>query len=225
MGEAYIGLHNEIVALGGLRMTQVLAPIVPPRLAPPDFSSDPVARRWTKDEFYQMADLGLFWVQKTELIDGEIMVMSPQKPIHYTVVDQAGDVLRDLVGTTAHVRLQGPMDLGPHSEPEPDIAVVKGKRKDYSTQHPRSALLLVEVSDSTLQSDRTRKASLFARAGITDYWIIDLVHNQVEVFRDPVPDATQPYGFGYKDINVYSSGMQITALNLSIVVDVAKLLP
>jgi Uma2 family endonuclease len=169
--------------------------------------------------------LGLFAGQKAELIDGEIMVMSPQRPVHYTTVDRAGDVLHDVVGTTAHVRIQGPIDLGPHSEPEPDVAVVKGKREDYSSQHPRTALLLVEVSDSTLQSDRTRKASLFARAGISDYWIVNLVHNQVEVFRDPVPDASQHYGFGYKNITVFTPGMQIAALNLPITVDVDKLLP
>jgi Uma2 family endonuclease len=206
-------------------MTQILTSLLPSALAPSNISSDPLPRRWTKGEFYQLADLGLFDGQKAELIDGEIMVMSPQKPLHYTVVDQAGDVLRDLVGTGAHVRLQGPIDLGPHSEPEPDVAVVKGKREDYAQHHPRGALLLIEVSDSTLQSDRTRKASLFARAGITDYWIINLVHTQVEVFRDPAPDPSQLYGFGYKNVTVLTPGMQVAALNLPIVVDVAKLLP
>jgi Uma2 family endonuclease len=206
-------------------MTQIFTPLLPSAIAPSSDSSDPLPRRWTKEEFYKLADLGILDGQKAELIDGEIMVLSPQKPLHYTIVDQAGDVLRPLVGANAHIRLQGPIDLGPHSEPEPDVAVVKGKREDYSQHHPRTALLLVEVSDSTLQSDRTRKASLFARAGSTDYWIINLVHNQVEVFRDPAPDPSQLYGFGYKNISVLTPGMQVAALNLPLVVDVAKLLP
>jgi Uma2 family endonuclease len=206
-------------------MTQILTPLLPCAVTPSSVSSDPLPRRWTKEEFYQLGELGLFNGQKAELIDGEIMVMSTQKPLHNTVVDQAGDVLRPLVGANAHVRLQGPIDLGSHSEPEPDVAVVKGKREDYSKHHPRGALLLVEVSDSTLQSDRTRKARLFARAGITDYWIINLVHNQVEVFRDPAPDPSQLYGFGYKNVTVLTPGMQVAALNLPIVVDVANLLP
>jgi Uma2 family endonuclease len=206
-------------------MTQILTPMLPSTVIPPTISSDPSPRRWTKDEFYQMAELGLFWGQKPELIDGEIMVMSPQKALHYVSTLKTSNVLTELIGPNVHVRMQGPLDLGLHSEPEPDVAVVEGKPEDYIEHHPLLTLLLVEISETTLQSDRTRKASLYARARITDYWIVNLVDNQVEVFRDPVPDSTKPYGFGYKDITVYSSGMQITALNLPIVVDVAKLLP
>jgi Uma2 family endonuclease len=98
--------------------------------------------------------------------------------------------------------MQGPLDLGPYSEPEPDVAVVPGPRARYATQHPRTAVLVVEVSDTTLAYDRTHKASLYAAAGIEDYWIINLVDGQVEVRRDPVPDPIQPHGHTYATLTV-----------------------
>ena len=159
--------------------------------------AEPKPRLWTRDEFHRMADLGLFNGQRAELIEGEVMVLSPQKPEHFTTTDRVTDLLRQHFGAGYHVRMQGPIDLGPHSEPEPDVAVVRGRREDYGTQHPQTAALIVEVSDTTLSSDRRRKASLYARAGIRDYWIVNLVDHQIEVFRDPAPDPAQPYGHGY----------------------------
>jgi Uma2 family endonuclease len=78
---------------------------------------------------------------------------------------------------------------------------VVGRREDYS-DHPTTAVLIVELSESTLAYDRSRKASLYARAGIADYWIVNLVNNQLEVRRDPRPDPSQPYGHGYANVAI-----------------------
>src|SRR5438105_4206957 len=118
-------------------------------------AADPQVRLWTQDEFHRMAELGFFMGQRAELLEGEVVVFSPQKPSHFTATDQVADLLRQHFGIGFHVRMQGPLDLGPHSEPEPDVAVVKGSRASYRKRHPRTAVLIVEVSDTTLHSDRT----------------------------------------------------------------------
>jgi Uma2 family endonuclease len=176
-------------------MSQIIAAPVPTFHGP-----TPAPRRWTRAEYYQMAELGWFRGQRVELIEGEIMVLSPQKAEHWTTTDRITDLLRSDFGSGFHVRMQGPIDFGPISEPEPDVAVVAGSRAQYATHHPTTAVLIVEVSESSLDYDRTRKASLYARAGIADYWIVNLVNNQLEVRRDPHPDPSQPYGHGYASL-------------------------
>jgi Uma2 family endonuclease len=162
---------------------------------------EPTPRRWTRAEYYHMGDLGFFRGQRVELIEGEIMVLSPQHWPHTSTVDRVDEVLRRVLGTTGFwVRTQFPLNLGT-SDPEPDVSVVVGRREDYS-DHPTTAALLVEVSESSLAYDRTRKASLYARAGIADYWIVNLVDRQVEVRRDPRPDPSQHYGHGYASVLV-----------------------
>jgi len=188
--------------------------------------ADPKSRLWTQDELHQMAELGFFDGQRAELIEGEIVVLSPQKASHYSATDQAADLLRQHFGKGFHVRMQGPLDLGPHSEPEPDVAVVQGNRASYKTRHPKTAVLIVEVSDTTLKNDRSRKASLYARAGIADYWIINLVDRQLEVYRQPQPDAAQTYGHGYGDVTILTVGQTVSPLAApSVSLDVGDLLP
>jgi Uma2 family endonuclease len=174
-------------------MSGTIAPLAQPLPTSP--LAGPTPRRWTRDEYYHMGDLGWFRGQRVELIEGEIMVLSPQNWPHASTVARVEEVLRQALGTGFWVRTQLPMLFGA-SEPEPDVSVVPGRNQDYS-DHPSTAVLIVEVSDSNLTYDRTRKASLYARAGIGDYWIVNLVNNQLEVYRDPRPDATQPYGHGY----------------------------
>ncbi len=159
-----------------------------------------------------MADTGLFQGQRAELIEGEIMVLSPQKALHFTTTERVVETLRSALGATFHVRMQGPLELGAHSEPEPDVAVVAGSRDQYVSRHPTSALLIVEISDTTLISDRTRKASLYARAGIADYWIVNLVDRKLEVRRSPVPEAAQAYGHGYASTTELSPPATVSPL-------------
>jgi Uma2 family endonuclease len=118
-----------------------------------------------------------------------------------------------------------PSTLSFISEPEPDVSVVSGKREDH-TDHRTSAELVVEVSDNSMEYDRTRKASLYARAGIADYWIVNLVDRQLEVRRDPRPDPSQPYGHGYANVTVLvppASVNPLAAPHVSLAV--AELLP
>ena len=136
--------------------------------------NEPTERRWTRDEYYRMGELGWFIGQRTELIDGEVMVMSPQGPLHATSTERVRIVLERALGNGVWVRSQLAVDFGPYSEPEPDVSVVRGKLEDYTSAHPTRALLVVEVSDSTISYDRTRKASLYARVGIADYWIVNV---------------------------------------------------
>ncbi len=152
-------------------------------------AANPRTKTWTRQEYYQMADLGWFNGQRAELVEGEIFVLSPQNFRHSSAVDRAFRVIDRAIGSRYWVRAQLPMQAGPTSEPEPDISAVPGQRDDY-TDHPEQAVLVVEVSDSTVYFDRKRKASLYASRNIQDYWVLNLVDDQLEVFRNPKPDST-----------------------------------
>ena len=188
---------------------------------------EPQPRRWTKDEFYRMLDLGWFLDQRVELIEGEILQMPAQKNLHAVSVDLTADALRKAFGPGYWVRVQASLDLSPVSVPDPDIAVVRGSPRDYKTaNNPTSALLVTEVSDTTLRHDRGPKASLYARAGIADHWIVNLVDRQLEVHRNPVPDSKKPHGFAYADVIALSPTDSISPLAVPQArVAVADLLP
>lgn len=173
--------------------------------------AEPHVRRWTKEEYYRLGELGFFTAEKAELLEGVIVVTSPQKWPHYLSLDRAAEFLRSAFGTGVWVRQQAPLDLGLVLEPEPDISIVTGSREDYSA-HPTTALLIVEVSETTLAFDQTQKASLYARAGISDYWIVNLVQDQLEIYRDPMPDATQPHGHRYSSVTVHAHGALVSPL-------------
>jgi Uma2 family endonuclease len=159
----------------------------------------PRPHRWTREEFYQMLDLGWFQDQRVELIDGEVIDMPSQKNYHGAAITLTMDALRLAFGAGFWVRNQLSLDLSPRSVPDPDLAVVSGAPQGVTaaTSNPTTALLVVEVSDSTLASDRNHKGSLYAAAGIADYWIVNLVQRQLEVYRDAVADSTQPFGYRY----------------------------
>lgn len=180
-------------------------------LLSPTAIEEPAPRRWTKAEYYRMAELGWFHGQRAELIEGEIVVLSPQKFAHGQVADRATEILRGAFGANFWAPMQLALNLGPKSEPEPDVSVVPGRREDYH-DHPNTALLVVEVSDTTLAYDRAEKASLYASAGILDYWVLDLVHRRLHVYRDPAPDATRPYGYGYKTVSSLQPGETVVPL-------------
>ncbi|MEP7336658.1 MAG: Uma2 family endonuclease, partial [Acidobacteriota bacterium] len=121
---------------------------------------------------------------------------------------------------------QAPLRFGKRSEPEPDIAVIKGKMEDYPTEHPTTAGLIIEVSDKTLHYDRNRKASLYAKAGIQDYWVLNLKKHQLEIFRRPIPDAEAWHGFSYADQHIVIEGESASPLiKPAAVVAVTDMLP
>jgi Uma2 family endonuclease len=161
----------------------------------------PAVRRWTRDEYYKMAEAGVFAPgERVELIEGEIIAMTPQKSRHTAAIGLAQDALRVAFGSGFHVRSQGPLALDAHSEPEPDIAVVRGTPRDYVEDHPKAGVLVAEISDTTLAFDRGRKAAVYARAGIPEYWIVNLVDRVLEVHRDPGPLPHAPAEYGYRSI-------------------------
>jgi len=155
-------------------------------------------RRWTREEYERMATTGIFGPEeRLELIDGEILTVTPQGSAHATAVHLAAKALAAAFGGGFYIRIHAPLALDDASEPEPDVAVVSGSERDYSAAHPTSALLVVEVSDATLQHDRKRKGSLYARAGIPEYWIVNVIERRLEVFRNPVMSSEAPLGWRY----------------------------
>ena len=96
-----------------------------------------------------------------------------------------------------HMRMQGPLGLDADSEPEPDVAVVSGGPDDYAHAHPSRPALTVEIADSSLAADRDYKGSLYARAGLDDYWVVNLVDRVLEVYREPAREADAPFGWHY----------------------------
>jgi Uma2 family endonuclease len=130
--------------------------------------------RFTPDQFEQLGRLGLFDHLRVELIGGEIIQMPPIGPEHGSTVDQTMQSLgRRLPAKPYYLRVQNPLRLG-DSEPVPDVAIVPGKPSDYRTHHPTTALLVIEIADTSLEYDRTEKMSLYAAAGIPEYWIVNL---------------------------------------------------
>ncbi len=185
-------------------------------------------RRWTRAEFERALRLGLFRPdERLELIGGEVVQkMSPQESPHATSVQLAEEALRLAFQQGHAVRVQLPLALGEHDEPEPDVAVVVGAIRDYEEEHPRSAVLIVEVADSSLRTDRGAKAGLYAGAGIGDYWIVNLVDRVLEVHRDPAPMADQPFGHGYRSVTRHDESASVAPLPAPAApIRVADLLP
>ncbi len=179
-------------------------------------------RRWTHDEYYRLAEMGFFDEERVELLEGRIWKLPPQKTPHFSAVRQATDAMEALFGEGHEVRPQGPFQLPDTSEPEPDVLVVPGTSKDYLASHPivTDCLLLIEVSDSTLAKDRGSKLIDYARAGVQEYWIVNLVHRQLEVYRQPTPEGI------YRQSSIHKPGESIAPLRASGgTVVVADLLP
>lgn len=183
-------------------------------------------RRWRREEYEQLVDLGIFVGERLELLAGLLVVQEPQGSSHAAVVGQIAQVLRSAFGTGWHARLQAPLALDEDSEPEPDVAVVSGEYRDYIGAHPRTAVLVVEVADSSLRLDRRLKAGLYARAGVAEYWIVNLVDGVVEVCRDPRPAPEAAYGWAYRSVDTLRPPASVTPLAAPLArIPVADLLP
>ncbi len=173
-----------------------------------------------------MAETGILAPEeRVELIEGEIILKPQMSPPAAAASCLIRDALRVVFGPRFHVRSQGPLTLGPDSEPEPDAAVVRGTARDYVKTHPSTAVLVAEVSDTTLAFDRERKSPLYAKAGIPEYWIVNLVDRLLEVHRDPGPLPHGPSEFGYRSIRHFGPSEAVTPLGLAVPVRVADLLP
>jgi Uma2 family endonuclease len=147
-------------------------------------------RRLTREEYDRLVTSGFFHPEeRLELIEGELVQMTPQGSGHATAISLLENAIRSVFGTGFTVRVQMPLALLPDSEPEPDVAVVVGSPRDYRDAHPDTAVLVVEVADATLDYDRGRKAGLYARANIPEFWIVNLSDRRIEVHRDPGAEA------------------------------------
>jgi Uma2 family endonuclease len=144
--------------------------------------------RFSREQYYEMGKLGYFNGKRVELIFGEVVEMSPINWPHVVGCRKTAELLERIFANVAWVGRTDPINLT-HSAPQPDVAVFAGRFEDY-TGHPTTALLIVEVSDTTLAYDTTTKAELYATAGIADYWVLDVENRQLHVFRDPQHNAT-----------------------------------
>jgi len=182
-------------------------------------------RRWTRREYGRLIDAGLLHEDDAiELLDGCLVVAEPQHTPHATAIDLAGEALRQAFGQGWRVRIQLPLGLGAVSEPEPDVAVVRGDARDFLADHPATAALVVEVADASLRLDRGLKARIYARAGIPDYWIVNLVDRVLEVHRDPVSAGRR--GSRYRDIRVMGADERVVPIPRPLAaIAVADLLP
>jgi Uma2 family endonuclease len=143
-------------------------------------------RRWSRHEYDRLVEQGFFGGdERLELLDGLLLVKEPQSSTHMTAVRLVEDALRIGFGTGWDVRAQGPVALDRRSEPEPDVSVVRGSPRDYRDAHPSNPVLVVEVALASLRLDRTRKSRAYARAGVPEYWILNLVDRVLEVHREP----------------------------------------
>lgn len=165
---------------------------------------------WTSDEYYRAAELGFFNGRRVELIEGEIIEMAPMGSLHATGITLLAELLRGVFESGHFVRTQGPLDVDENSQPEPDIAVVQGSPRDYSSGHPKTLLLAAEVSVSSLTLDRGVKARLYAKAGVQEYWIVNLRDRCVEVYRNPIEDPN--LGFVYAERNIAGEDQFVSPL-------------
>ena len=156
--------------------------------------------RWTCAEFHRFGDLGVFEGRQAMLIDGVILEEGPMNPPHAKTLGLVEEAVQTAFGVGWWLRHQSPLVLGQDLDPEPDLAVVPGRPRDYAG-HPTTADLVVEVSDTSLDFDTNTKRLLYARAGIREYWVVDVNGRQLLVYRDPrAGDYAATQGLGPADV-------------------------
>jgi len=156
----------------------------------------PQTLHWTCSEFHNLCDAGYLEGRNVILVDGEILEMPPPNPPHNSGVELTREVLVNAFGAGHWVRVQMALVLSLDIDPVPDLAVILGSPRTITSQ-PTGALLVVEVSDSTLAYDCGEKMNLYADGGIAEYWVLDLNGRQLIVWRDPVADTLSPRGHRY----------------------------
>ncbi|MDB5300491.1 MAG: uncharacterized protein JWO87_2154 [Phycisphaerales bacterium] len=194
-----------------------------PRQKPPT----PRPFRWTVEKYDRLARGGFFDGRRGELIEGKIFESPPQTEPHALGVTLARHAVAKAFGDGYYVRPPAPIRQGERSKPDPDVAVVPGNPRDYAKRdNPPGALLVIEVSDSRLRFDRGKKASLYAKHGIADYWIVNLEERQLEVHRDAIADPTHHHGYRYANIQILKPLASIAPLAMPhAAISVSDLLP
>lgn len=165
-------------------------------------------RRITVDEYHRMIEAGIFGEDdRLELLEGVIARMSPQSPDHARVIWWLTNTLVRLLPTSLSLGPQLPLTVSSSSEPEPDLCVVETGWP--AGEHPRTALLVVEVSGSSLRQDRDVKGAIYARGGIPEYWIVNLAERCVEVHRDPDVAAGR-----YRTLSTFAEGQELVCASV-----------
>jgi Uma2 family endonuclease len=169
--------------------------------------------RWTRAEYERLVDRGVFTTDdRIELLDGLLVVREPQGDRHAAAMAALHLALQRAFGRGFHVRVGSPVALDDTSEPEPDLAVVPGAPWDYGAGHPSGPVLVAEVSETSLAKDRLRKGGLYARAGIADYWVVNLVAGVLEVYRQPVRAPSRRYGWKYGSVRLLKRNTVVAPL-------------
>lgn len=186
----------------------------PARTVPnPSICDQAVPHRWTLDEYLSLSESGFFNDRKVELIDGEIIDMAAQLDAHmYSVTKAVKWCDKNFPDNRFWVRGQATL-LTSESSPEPDVAIVNyppTAQRQYASAD--QAVLVIEVSDTTLMADTTTKMSLYASAGLKDYWVVSIPDRQVIVHREPIAAPTAKLKFAYADVRRYGVGQLISPL-------------
>lgn len=187
----------------------------------------PLTRRaFTADEYNRMGEVGILGPEdRVELIDGEVIRMTPHDPLHSEGVERCNEMLVATFARTHRVRPQLPISASEVSEPEPDFALVAREPRRRWRRHPDGADLVVEVASTSLGYDRTVKASLYASLGVPEYWILNLADRRLEVLRDPRPDPHARFGWDYATRSEVDEHGRVTSLLGGPPLAVASLLP
>jgi Uma2 family endonuclease len=187
----------------------------------------PRTRRWTRVEYDRLIEMGMFQAgERLELLAGNLVVREPQGDPHTLAVELVNEALRTAFGREWRVRVQLPIALDQESEPEPDISVAPGRARDRREAKPSRLALIVEIAESSLALDREYKGSLYAKARVPDYWIVNLLDRVLEVLRDPMPDAAASYGWSYRSVQSLHAGEHVSPLAAPAArIPVADLLP
>ena len=175
----------------------------------------PDLRLWriTRARYEQLVKKGAFGPDdRVELLDGLLVAREPQGSRHAVVVDLVRVALERAFGRGYYVRDDKPLALDDSSEPEPDAVVVRGRPRDFLEAHPAAALLVVEVAETSLAVDRLRKGGLYARAAIPDYWIVNLVDEVLEVYRQPVRAPSRRHGWKYGSVRLLKRNAVVSPL-------------
>ena len=170
-------------------------------------------RRFTRGEYERLVEQGFFGPDdRIELLGGLLVVKEPQDSPHATAVLLVLDALRAAFSTGFHVRPGLPVALGRWSEPAPDVCVVRGAPRQYERAHATAPVLVVEVASSRLRFDRTRKAAVYARAAVADYWIVDVVGRALDVRRDPERVPRRRPRWGYRSVERFGPEDSVSPL-------------